>query len=409
MENTRPEGSDATEATEGQTLENQAEADDTQEGRVESLVEDDEKAEPLMEEPAVSNESVVEELPPATAAPAPRRGGVLSLIFGGGIAALLGAGAAIYALPQVPQEWTRYVLPQQTEDTALQARLAQQQSQIAQLAQDLAAVKAAPGPAPDLSGVQTALDEAVAAGQGMQGALDALAARVTALEQGGTSGGAPADSAGLQAQIDALKAAVQQAGSAQSVTQEQIAAAAAEAKARIDEAEAQAAKLRAESEAAAKRAMAQAAAARVTAAFDSGAALAPALADAEAAGLAVPDLLKSDIPTLAAVQAEFAEAARQALTLSRKETAGGSMGEKIGAFLLAQTGARSLEPKEGSDPDAVLSRAQAAVDAGNLDVALSEITALPQAGQTALQSWAAVAGQRVAAAKAVADMAQSVK
>lgn len=406
MENTRPENSDVTEATEGQALEKEVEAGGAEEERAPVELTAEDAVDPPEVEPEVADESPAP-VPPAPApTPAPRRGGVLSLIFGGGIAALLGAGAAIYALPQVPQEWARYVLPTQTEDSGWQATIAQQQSQIAQLTQDLTAVKTSPGPAPDLSGVQSALDEAVTSVQGMQASLDALTARVGALEQGG---GAPADGAGLQAQIDALKATVQQAGSAQSVTQEQIAAAAAEAKARIDEAEAQAAKLRAESEATAKRAMAQAAAARVAAAFDSGAPLAPALADAEAAGLAVPDLLKGEIPTLAAVQTEFAEAARQALVLSRKETAGGSMGEKIGAFLLAQTGARSLEPKEGNDPDAVLSRAQAAVDAGNLDAALSEITALPASGQAALQSWAALAGQRLAAAKAVAEMAQSVK
>lgn len=406
MDNTRPENSDVTEATEGQAPEKQVEAGEAEEERTPVELTAEHAVDPPEVEPEVADESPAPvPLPPAPT-PAPRRGGVLSLIFGGGVAALLGAGAAIYALPQVPQEWARYVLPTQAEDSGLQATIAQQQSQIAQLTQDLAAVKTAPGPAPDLSGVQSALDEAVTSVQGMQASLDALTARVGALEQGG---GVPADGAGLQAQIDALKAAVQQAGSAQSVTQEQIAAAAAEAKARIDEAEAQAAKLRAESEATAKRAMAQAAAARVAAAFDSGAPLAPALADAEAAGLAVPDLLKGEIPTLAAVQTEFAEAARQALVLSRKETAGGSMGEKIGAFLLAQTGARSLEPKEGNDPDAVLSRAQAAVDAGNLDVALSEITALPASGQAALQSWAALAGQRATAAKAVAEMAQSVK
>jgi len=406
VENTRPEGSDVTEATEDQALEKEAEAGGAQEEAASAEQIDGETVEELTVEPEAADESVAAEPAPTPAAPAPRRGGFLSLIFGGGIAALLGAGAAIYALPQVPQEWARYVLPPQADESVLQTTIAQQQSQIAQLTQDLAAVKAAPAVAPDLSGVQSALDEAVASVQGMQSSVDALAARVGALEQGGA---VPADGAGLQAQIDALKAAVQQAGSAQSVTQEQIAAAAAEAKARIDEAEAQAAKLRAESEATAKRAMAQAAVARVAAAFDSGAPLAPALTDAEAAGLAVPELLKGEIPTLAAVQAEFAEAARQALVLSRKETAGGSMGEKIGAFLLAQTGARSLEPKEGNDPDAVLSRAQAAVDAGNLDAALSEITALPASGQAALQSWAAVAGQRLAAAKAVAEMAQSVK
>jgi len=70
-----------------------------------------------------------------------------------------------------------------------------------------------------------------------------------------------------------------------------------------------------------------------------------------------------------------------------------------------QTGVRSLEPREGNDPDAVLSRAEAAVRAGDLGAALDEITALPDPGQAALADWAATAQTRADALGAMADVA----
>jgi hypothetical protein len=41
------------------------------------------------------------------------------------------------------------------------------------------------------------------------------------------------------------------------------------------------------------------------------------------------------------------------------------------AFVQGQVGGRAVAPREGDDPDAVLSRVQAAVSAGDLEAALS--------------------------------------
>ena len=59
----------------------------------------------------------------------------------------------------------------------------------------------------------------------------------------------------------------------------------------------------------------------------------------------------------------------------------------LGNFLRVQTGARSIEPREGSDPDAVLSRANAAVETGDVAGALTEIGSLPQPAQDAMATW----------------------
>lgn len=347
--------------------------------------------------------------PATNPADEPRRSGFGPMVAGGFVAALIGAGATVGLLPNLPQALRDRLVAPSAAPVDFQADLIAQKAQIDALAQDLAALRAAPAPVADMSGVQAALDEASASARAAQDALAALDGRVQALEAAPPGAPISDNGAALQAQIDALKAELAQAGSAQSATQEQIAAAAAQAQAQIAEAQAQAEALRASSEAAAQQAVAQAAVARVAAAFEAGNNLAPALVGAEAAGLAVPDVLKTDIPTAAALNTGFAEAARTALGIARRETAGQSLGEKVGAFLLAQTGARSVEPREGDGPDAVLSRAEAAVDAGDFAAAIAGVAALTPEAQAAMQPWVALAQQRLAAAEAVAALAASVK
>ena len=68
--------------------------------------------------------------------------------------------------------------------------------------------------------------------------------------------------------------------------------------------------------------------------------------------------------------------------------------DRVSAFVRLQLGTRSLEPKDGTDADAILSRAEAALKAGQIDAALSELTTLPDAGQPALEGWIADATAR---------------
>ena len=67
---------------------------------------------------------------------------------------------------------------------------------------------------------------------------------------------------------------------------------------------------------------------------------------------------------------------------------------------------RSIEPQEGTDPDAVLSRIEAAVRTGRIADALGEVQTLPEASQDALKDWTEQAQLRhdaVSAAKILAE------
>ena len=79
---------------------------------------------------------------------------------------------------------------------------------------------------------------------------------------------------------------------------------------------------------------------------------------------------------------------------------------RMQAFLQTQLGTRSLEPREGDSADAVLSRAEAALKAGDLDTVLAEIDTLPEASKPAFAEWRALTETRaaaLAAGKALAD------
>ena len=72
-----------------------------------------------------------------------------------------------------------------------------------------------------------------------------------------------------------------------------------------------------------------------------------------------------------------------------------------------QLGARSVEPRAGDDPDAILSRAEAAVSTGQLQQALDELAALPDAAKPALADWIDSAQRRIAAKQAATALMQS--
>jgi hypothetical protein len=212
-------------------------------------------------------------------------------------------------------------------------------------------------------------------------------------------------------------AAEAQASAAQAVEAEleteraAIAARAAELEAAAQAAlvDAQAAIATAEQEAAAARAQAEAQAALglVQAALASGAPFADALATIAAvtpAPEALTGVAETGIPTRAALEQGFAPLARAALPVALRETAGEGLGERLGAFVMGQLGGRSVEPRAGDDPDAVLSRAEAAVWAGDLAGALAEIAALPEGARAVLAPWVADVETRVAAEAGLAAL-----
>jgi hypothetical protein len=110
------------------------------------------------------------------------------------------------------------------------------------------------------------------------------------------------------------------------------------------------------------------------------------------------------VETLTALRASFEPAARNALAEAREA----EKGTGLVAFLQRQTGARSVTPQEGDGPDAVLSRAQAALADGDLTKALNELKSLPEVAQAAMADWEQAAGTQAAAVDAVNTLASSL-
>lgn len=129
-------------------------------------------------------------------------------------------------------------------------------------------------------------------------------------------------------------------------------------------------------------------------------------------GVEVPEPLQrhagTGMPTLAGLTEAFPEAARAALDASLRATADDSLTGRLLGFLRVQTGARSLEPREGSDPDAVLSRAEAAVKAGDVARALTELGALPPEGLAEMKAWLDQAGEYQSVQQALVALAASL-
>lgn len=167
--------------------------------------------------------------------------------------------------------------------------------------------------------------------------------------------------------------------------------------------------------AAANAQLARAALARVMANMETGAPFAAALNElADAADITIPDALAANaangIPALVSLQDDFDDAARDALSAARSagadEAAG--VGDRLTSFLRARTGARSVEPREGDDPDAVLSRVGASIKTGNIGDALAEAEALPETARSAMTQWLSSAETRQQALAAVDTLSQEL-
>jgi hypothetical protein len=340
---------------------------------------------------------------PAAVRPAPpppqvvRSGpGFLPLFLGGVAAAGLGFVLARYA---VPEGWPNPpVAPAEDVSAAVESqasRLAGLEQQLADLAAKVDAAVAQPAPTVDVDALRDQIIAALPASTDA-GAMDALQSRIDNLaQQVQTLAAQPAEPpAPTEDQMAAFQA--------------QLDGAVAEARSQIEAAQAEAARIEAEAAEAAEQAAATAALEQVAAALDTGAEYAEPLAVVADAGVTVPEALASgadgSIPTLPTLQAEFPDAARAALDASIRADEADTTMERAIAFLRTQTGARSLTPREGDDPDAVLSRAEAALRDGNLSAALTELGALPETGLAAMADWKAAAESRQAAVSALDEL-----
>ena len=78
------------------------------------------------------------------------------------------------------------------------------------------------------------------------------------------------------------------------------------------------------------------------------------------------------------------------------------------SFLRSQLGARSLVPREGNDPDAVLSRVEAAAREGRMSDALAEVEALPEEGRAELAEWVSQVQSRQEAVSAAHELSAAL-
>lgn len=307
---------------------------------------------------------------PAPAPQEPQRGSFIPLVLGGIIAGVIGFLAAGMDFFDTGEDMTAQL---RNDLTAQQERL---------VALEQAEPPVIDIPAVDLSGIEAQLAQ-------VEDRIAALEARpAVILPDGGDADAAAA----YAAELEALRSSVE-------TQRSEIEALLNNARS-VEEATAQAA----------LAASGQTALAKIVSAIDAGQPYADAFSDLSALDIdgidpALGASAESGVATLGFLQTEFPEQARTALAAARASGVGEGQ-EGIGGFLTRSLGARSVAPREGDDPDAVLSRAEAALKSGDLNAALDELDTLPQEAQTAMADWRAAADARVAARAAADALAQ---
>lgn len=303
--------------------------------------------------------------------PQPAGSPIVPLVIGGVVAGAIGFGAAWMLMPADDGQALR----------DLDTRLQTQGAHLSTLADTVDAIEPA-----DLTPLETAL-------AAQETTLGTLATRITALEARpvGDSGVTAGELAQLQQSLAAQQAETQ----AMTAELDRLASQ-------------QDAGLRnAETEALQQARAAQQAAARqvLRAALGNGEPFAEVLAtlDPPLPG-SIASIATDGIPTAESLTKPFDALARQALSAARAEASGeGDTSTRLATFLRAQLGARSVEPRAGDDPDAVLSRAQFAANTGDFASALTEIAALPEVAQAAFADWVPLATARATATTAITD------
>ncbi len=337
-----------------------------------------------VESTAMTQDVIVEAQPAFDEAPAishHRRGFsvLLGLLLGGVLAAATGFYAARYIVPQgwpfpgVTPEPNPILVEQVAQAeriTTLEALIAEHSQALLDLRDDTSIQAFAETTATNLEVTRTELADLAA----LVTALDIRLADVEKIPQGAGNEAANIAAAAYERELAAIREML--AGELQ-----RIEAAGFDVRASEQDAEA-----------IAKHAAMQAALAELQTTLNSGLPFADILIEISTEiGISVPDALtiaaQNGVPTLPALQAGFPVAARAALDASiMAGIDDGSIGRFAG-FLQRQLGARSLEPQEGDSPDAILSRAEAALKINQIALALQEISALPDTGRAAMIAW----------------------
>lgn len=105
------------------------------------------------------------------------------------------------------------------------------------------------------------------------------------------------------------------------------------------------------------------------------------------------DISKTGTTSLSELKKQLPELSRTVLRDDAAANAGISAIGKFTAFMKSQVGTRSLEPQQGDDMDAVLSRIEAALDKDDLAKALTETEMLTDAAKQTMGKWIASLAQ----------------
>lgn len=391
------------------------------------------------EKPAEKSAEVAEPPPPPPNSQGRGTSGLVALVAGGAIAAGIGwfANDALnppVALPDYSAEFARTATVQASLIADQNARIDAQAAEITKLADRVAALEAARAASP----VAQAEEEILALKTELEGKAAELADRLATTEArltelladleasrsriSDTLGTAGAEVSGeikallekYDVDIAALKAQLAEQAKLSDDMARRLDDVAAKANEKLDEARAKVSELTTQATESARNIDLSLTRERLKVAVESGRAYAAILAELadQAAGDIPEALLKSadeGVSTLAELQAAYPAAAREALKASIRAEAGEGTGNKVWAFLKSQVGARSLEEREGDDPDAVLSQAEAALGRGELQAAVDLVKTLPAAGLVEMAGWLARAEARLAVERALADFAQKTE
>ena len=297
--------------------------------------------------------------------------------------------AAVAALPQVPD-----IAPLREEIAPLRGDLASLADRLGALEARMEMLERAP------SGDGTLSATAIAGWQrdieDLKAALAAQTEQAAAL-----SAAAAARDAELTALQDAMSA--QKAEMARMVD---------EAAQRLDAAQSAVAGIEEQATATATATLRRAVLANLQTAMDGGRPYANLVGELEATGVEVPAGLSGPagdgVATLAALTEAFPEAARAALAAARAEGVADDGGSGLMAFVRRQLDVRSVEPREGDGPDAVLSRAEAALREDRLTDALAEVAALPEVVRAPMGGWIVAAEARMAAISALQSLVETL-
>ncbi|WP_425092302.1 COG4223 family protein [Tropicimonas sp. S265A] len=354
-------------------------------------------------EPELEPDVARNETPPAAVAPQQeKRSGFFAPFLGGVVAAGLGFGLCYYLIDQ--GVLSAGDVETFEEERAQISALEDQIASVRGLVSDMNTEDPRIGPLGDgLAAVQTTIVEVQAEVGELQSEIEAQTGLLSGMQSElDAIAEMPVESSDASsAAVAALQARLQEQQNANAEMQAQLQEMAAQARAEMDEVRNRAGALQQETQAAVDEATNRAALANITSALESGTPLAPSLASIT---VPVPDALtavsETGVSTVLELQRGFPAAARAGLSESLKVTVGDAPTDRFMAFLQAQVGARSLEAREGDDPDAVLARAQEAVSSAQFDVVLTELATLPAEGQAAMADWIADAQARVDAVAA---------